>query len=76
MLFIQQLENPWTTTGARTQIPARGFGCDRFAKRLAMVRDGKIFLLYSACDTAFPDYKVCMLIANEKDNLLDPELCG
>ena len=72
VLFIQQLENPWTTTGKRTQIPASGFGCDQIREGpCGLVRNGKIFLLYSACDTGFPDYKVCMLIANEKSDLLD-----
>jgi GH43 family beta-xylosidase len=72
VLFIQRLENPWTTTGHRTQIPAAGFGCAQIREGpCGMVRDGKIFLLYSACDTGFPDYKVCMLIAHETDDLLD-----
>jgi GH43 family beta-xylosidase len=74
VLFIQQLENPWTTTGQRTQIPASGFGCAQIREGpCGMVRDGKVFLLYSACDTGLPDYKVCMLIANENSDLLDPK---
>jgi GH43 family beta-xylosidase len=72
VLFIQKLENPWTTTGARTQIPASGFGCDQIREGpCGMLRDGKVFLLYSACDTGLADYKVGMLIARENDDLLN-----
>jgi GH43 family beta-xylosidase len=72
VLFIQKLENPWTTTGTRTLIPASGFGCDLIREGpCGMVKDGKIFLLYSACDTGLPDYKVAMLIAKETDDLLN-----
>jgi GH43 family beta-xylosidase len=72
VLFIARLENPWTTTGERTQIPSSGFGCrDIREGPCGLVRDGKIFLLYSACDTGLPDYKIGMLIANGDANLLD-----
>lgn len=72
LLFIQQLQNPWTTAGRRTQIPAAGFGCDHIREGpCGLVRDGRVFLFYSACDTGFPDYKVCLLIARESDDLLE-----
>jgi GH43 family beta-xylosidase len=31
-----------------------------------------LFLVYSACDTGKPDYKLGMLMARASDNLLDP----
>ena len=35
-------------------------------------RNGKLFLVYSACDTQKPDYKLGLLIADETAELLDP----
>ena len=73
VLFIQKLENPWTTTGRRTQVRASGFGCDQIREGpCTLVHDGKVFLFYSACDTGEPNYKLGMLIANVTDDLLDP----
>src|SRR5207237_6590400 len=36
-------------------------------------RNGKIFLIYSACDTGKPDYKLGMLMADETADLLNPQ---
>ena len=72
VLFIQEMENPWTTTGRRTQIPASGFGCDHIREGPeALVRHGNVYLFYSACDTGEPNYKLGLLIARAGDNLLD-----
>ena len=72
VLSIAEMENPWTTTGKRVLIPSAGFGCEHVREApCAMQRDGKIFLLYSACDTGLPDYKIGMLIAKQTDDLLD-----
>lgn len=72
-IFIQRLENPWTTTGERTMLEADGFGCDEVREGpVALPRDGRIFLIYSACDTGKPDYKLGMLVADEASDVLDP----
>jgi GH43 family beta-xylosidase len=39
---------------------------------VVLQRNGKLFMVYSACDTGKPDYKLGMLIADESANLLDP----
>jgi GH43 family beta-xylosidase len=71
-LFISRMANPWTTTGARTLIPADGFGCDEVREGpFALRRNGRIFLTYSACDTGKPDYKLGMVVAQETSDLLD-----
>jgi GH43 family beta-xylosidase len=69
-LYISRLSDPWTTTGKRTLIPADGFGCEEVREGpFVLIRNGKIFLTYSACDTGKPDYKLGMLIA---DTSADP----
>ena len=74
VLFVQRLSDPWTTTGRRTQVPADGFGCPNIREGPeVLVRDGRAYLFYSACDTGEPDYKVGLLTADLTDDLLDPE---
>lgn len=72
VLFISAMENPWTLSGQRVQIPADGFGCDEVREGpVCLRRHNQIFLVYSACDTGKPDYKLGMLIADEGADLLD-----
>ncbi len=73
VLFIARLANPWTIAGNGVHIPASGFGCAEVREGPVLLRrNGKLFLIYSACDTQKPDYKLGMLIANESADLLDP----
>jgi GH43 family beta-xylosidase len=73
-LFVSAMENPWTLTGSRTYLEADGFGCEEVREGpVCLRRNGKIFLVYSTCDTGKPDYKLGMLIADEKDDLLNPD---
>ena len=73
VLYIARMANPWTLSGNGVYIPADGFGCDKVREAPAILqRNGRVFLIYSACDTGTPDYKLGMLIADEKSNLLDP----
>ncbi|HMJ88533.1 MAG TPA: glycoside hydrolase family 43 protein [Candidatus Acidoferrum sp.] len=73
VLFIARLANPWTIAGHGVYIPASGFGCAEVREGpVVLRRNGKLFLIYSACDTQKPDYKLGMLIADEKSDLLDP----
>jgi GH43 family beta-xylosidase len=71
VLFISMMADPWTLRGDRVQLPASGFGCDEVREGpVALRRNGKIFLVYSACDTGKPDYQLGMLIADEGADLL------
>jgi GH43 family beta-xylosidase len=72
-LRIARMSNPWTLEGPSVEIAASGFGCEEVREGPAVLRrNGKLFLSYSACDTGKPDYKIGMLIAEEKADLLNP----
>lgn len=72
VLYIARMANPYTLDGNGTYLPADGFGCDKVREGPSVLqRNGRIFLIYSACDTGTPDYKLGMLMADEKANLLD-----
>lgn len=74
VLFLSDMRDPWTTHGERVQLTAEGFGCDEVREGpVALVRNGRVFLVYSACDTGKPDYKLGMLVADESSDLLRPE---
>lgn len=73
VLYIAPMRDPWTLNGRRVHLPASGFGCDEVREGpVALKRNGKIYLVYSACDTGKPDYKLGMLIAEEADDLMEP----
>lgn len=72
-LYISRMTNPWTLTGERVYLNADGFGCDVVREGpVTLVRNGRVFLIYSTCPADTPDYKLGMLIADEKANLMDP----
>ncbi len=72
-LFLSAMQNPWTLSGERVLLQADGFGCDEVREGpVCLRRNGKIFLIYSACDTGKPDYKLGMLVAEESADLLNP----
>jgi GH43 family beta-xylosidase len=74
-LFIQRLQDPWTTTGYRQLLEASGFGCPDIREGpCTLVRNGRVFLIYSACDTGNADYKLGMLIADVSADLVDPRV--
>ena len=74
VIYIADLENPWTTRGRRAHLPAEGFGCEEVREApVFLVRNGKVFLIYSICDTGKPDYKLGMLVADERSDLLRPQ---
>ncbi len=73
VLYIARMTNPCALSGNGVYLPADGFGCDEVREGPSILqRNGRIFLIYSACDTSKPDYKLGMLIADEKSDLLDP----
>ena len=72
-IYLSRMTDPWTLTGPRVSLPAEGFGCDEVREGpVTIQRNGKIFLLYSACDTGKPDYKLGMLAAGDDADLMDP----
>ncbi len=71
---IARMENPWTLEGKSVQLEAAGFGCEEVREGPCVLRrNGRLFLTYSACDTGKPDYKIGMLIADEKADVLNKE---
>jgi GH43 family beta-xylosidase len=73
VITIAHMANPWTLQGNGVVIPASGFGCAEVREGpLVLQRNGKLFLVYSACDTGKPDYKLGMLIAAETADLMEP----
>ena len=74
VLTIGKLANPWTLEGNCVVIPASGFGCEEVREGpQALQRNGKLFLIYSACDTGKPDYKLGMLIAETNADLINSQ---
>lgn len=73
VLTIARMANPWTLQGNGVVIPASGFGCEEVREGpVVLRRNEKLFLVYSACDTGKPDYKLGMLIADENADVMDP----
>jgi len=74
VLTIARMANPWTLSGGGVIIPASGFGCSEVREGPQVLEHkGQLFLVYSACDTGKPDYKLGMLIADSHSDLLDPK---
>ncbi len=74
-LYVSRMADPWTLTGERTYLDADGFGCDEVREGpVPLLRNGRVFLIYSACDTGKPDYKLAMLVANADADLTDPSV--
>ena len=73
-LFLSKMSNPWTTVGPRVSLPASGFGCPNVREGpVTLVRNGRVFLTYSACPADTPDYKIGMLVASDQADPLDPK---
>ena len=72
VLYVSRMADPWRLTGPRVQLPASGFGCPDIREGpVCLRRNGRVFLVYSACDTGTPDYRMGMLSADDTDDLLD-----
>ncbi len=73
VLTIAPMANPWTLSGNGVVLPAAGFGCEEVREGpVVLRRHGKLFLVYSACDTGKPDYQLGMLIADETADVMNP----
>lgn len=71
-LYIARMENPWTLTGPRVELPASGFGCEHVREGpVPLRRDGRVFLVYSACPADTPDYKLGMLSIDPASDPMD-----
>jgi len=74
VLTIARMANPWTLSGNGVVIPASGFGCAEIREGpVVLRRNGKLYLVYSACDTGTPDYKLGLLIADDTAEVLNPK---
>jgi GH43 family beta-xylosidase len=72
VLYIARMANPYTLEGNGVYLPANGFGCAHVREGPEILqRNGRIFLIYSICDTGTPDYKLGRLMADAQSNLLD-----
>lgn len=72
-LYISRMANPWTTVGPRTYLAADGFGCPVVREGPEVLQHGgRVFLVYSMCGASTPDYRLGMLAADAKSDLLDP----
>ncbi|MBO4206476.1 family 43 glycosylhydrolase [Micromonospora echinofusca] len=59
-IYLQAMDTPWSTTGARVALPASG-GCTEVREGAVGLRGpGRLFLVYSSCDTGKPDYQLWM----------------
>ena len=74
VLTLARLANPWTLLGNGVVIPASGFGCDEVREAPQVLPHGsRLFLIYSACDTGKPDYRLGMLMAETNSDLMNPQ---
>lgn len=74
VLTIARMANPWTLSGNGVVLPASGFGCAEVREGpVVLKRNGRLFLVYSACDTGKPDYKLGLLVAKDTAEVLDPK---
>ncbi|RYX81865.1 beta-xylosidase [bacterium] len=72
-LFISTMESPTVMGSERTLLEASGFGCDEIREGpFCLRRNGKIFLVYSACNAQDAHYKLGMLSADENADLMEP----
>jgi GH43 family beta-xylosidase len=70
-IYLQRMNTPWSTTGSRVALPADG-GCTEVREGPVGLRGtGRLFLVYSTCDTGKPDYQLWMKsIADGADPLV------
>ena len=82
-LYIARMENPWTIGGNRVRLcdndtfPWERVGENPKERGLhegpaAIVRNGRVFLIYSCSGSWQPTYKLAMLHADARADLLDP----
>lgn len=78
-LYIAEMANPWTLTGRRTQLSRPQFAWEQVGAPLplinegpeALVRNGKVFVVYSASGCWTDDYALGLLAAPANADPLD-----
>jgi GH43 family beta-xylosidase len=73
-MFIRPLSNPWTASGTRrilttATLPWETIGGSVAEAPVALQRNGRTFIVYSASHCSTPDYKLGMLTYNGGDPL-------
>lgn len=73
-IYLVRLSDPWTVTGERTQISAPTLSWERQGTPMnegpvALQRDGRTFVIYSASSCHSPDYKLGQLELTGADPL-------
>ena len=64
------MTNPWTLSGERIAFVVDGFGCPDIREGPEFLQhENKIFLVYSMCNAATPDYRMSALVADVGDDL-------
>jgi len=76
-LYIAPMSNPWTLSQNGVKIATPTYDWERVGTGIVegpapIIRNGKIYLTYSASSALTPDYAIGMLTANVSSNLLDP----
>ncbi len=72
-LWISRMKSPFELCGERLLLEADGFGCEEVREGPnVLIRNGRVFLMYSMCDTRKTDYRLGMLIADETADLMEP----
>ncbi|MDQ6423146.1 glycoside hydrolase family 43 protein [Paenibacillus sp. LHD-117] len=78
-IYASLMENPWTLTGPEVLLTKPEYEWEKQGGMAInegpcfLVRNGKVFLIYSASTTWSDDYSLGMLVADEGSDLLDPK---
>ena len=80
-LYISEMSDAWTLTGPSVEISAPEYDWEKIGDPLpdvneapeALVRDGKVFIVYSASGCWTDDYALGLLTATEGGNPLNPD---
>ena len=76
-LYVARLSNPWTVEGPSPEIAAASFDWERTRRPVmeapeALVRDGRLHLVYSASSCLGDNYKLGRMTVDAGADLLDP----
>ncbi|GMX66811.1 family 43 glycosylhydrolase [Paenibacillus elgii] len=78
-IYAALMENPWTLKGPETLLTKPEYDWEKQGGMAInegpcfLIRNGKVFLIYSASTTWSDDYALGMLTADEGSDLLNPE---
>ncbi|MGV3618854.1 MAG: family 43 glycosylhydrolase [Fimbriimonas sp.] len=72
-LYVSKMKNPWTLEGERKYLDVDGLGSPWVREGpVALVRKGKVYLIYSTYPADTPNYCLGMTVADVKSDLADP----